>query len=323
VRLILCVLLLALTGCHSSKERTIEQKLSSIPLEDQEKLEHLFHYMFTGDYFGAVLFGNKPMTFQEFHEDPWKLNSAFSIFPHLYYYLEQGWNTWLKYETLFPSEDYLFAKIPAKTGYEFIILINREAFAKMFEKNQDLFVQALGDKITADAIILEYQKGEKTFSEVLNEDEGLVGLVLGYGREATLLTIRKERASHQLFRKSLHPLTPPATHEKLKSQSRRISLHYREKRLSRLGYKWHQLGSNDGPADPYKKLNQSRESCEFVHPSWQMYLVDILPPNFSCVKKCRETKQLKKEYAQSMRQARKVFAKKSFLSGFLEQYCEG
>jgi len=297
--------------------------LKSIPHGDQKKLETLFHHMMTGDYFACTLFGDKPMTFQEFHDDPWKMSSQCMVCPYHHYYLDEGWQTWNKYRSLFPSEKFIFTKIPSKSGYKFIILINKEAFEKVFEENRDIFEQALAPSITCQQILQDFEAGRKTFSEILNDHEGLVGIVLGYGREGSLFVFRDTILSSQILKKSLHPLAPPCAHEKLVSKGMQNHIKMREKRLSRHGIKWHQLASqSEDVEDPYEELNQREQIAEIFYPAWQENFVDVLPPNFFSIKNSEEKEQLSKNYAVAMQLSRQIFKEKSFLVGFLEQYCK-
>lgn len=318
--------LFVLIGCNSShqdKKTALQKCLSKIPLQDQQKLETLFHHMMTGDYFASTLFGNKPMTFQEFHDDPWKLSTYAMVNPYYHFYMDEGWKTWLKYQVQFPSSQFIFTKIPSKVGYEFIILINKTAFRKIFDKNHDLFQKALGSRITVEEIFKNFQGQEKTLAEILNDDEALVGLVLGYGREASSLSYRNHAITTEILRKRLHPLAPPCEDDML-PKGIQTSLKLREKRISRQGMKWHQLESFDivDVEDPYTELNKSENLSDFFHPTWQELIIYILPPNFSCIKNSAETEQLRREYGSAMQLAREAFKKKSFLRGFLEQYCK-
>lgn len=318
-------LLILVIGCHGLRKKTsVEEQLSRIPLEDQKKLETLFHHMMTGDYFACTLFGNKPMTFQEFFEDPWKLPSAGMCNPYCFFYLEEGWQTWVKYKKQFPSSQFIFTKIPSKVGYEFIILINKVVFKKMFDENRDVFEQGLGPQVTVEQVLHDFEEGKKTFSQVLNEHEGLVGLVLGYGREGSLSVFMDDTLRFQIMRKSLHPLTPPCEHEGLVSKATQNTIKLREKTLSRRGVKWHQLTyfQIKDVEDPYEELNKNKNSEEIFYPSWQERIVHILPPNFFSIKGSEELVCLRKEYGEAMQKARETFKTKSFLRGFLEQYCK-
>jgi len=317
-------LLILVVGCHVSKKKApFEKQLSEIPLEDQKKLETLFHHMMTGDYFACTLFGDKPMTFQEFFEDPWKLPSAGMANPYCFFYLEEGWKTWIKYQNQFHSSRFIFTKIPSKVGYEFIILINKVAFEKMFDRNRDVFEQALGPQITVEQIFQDFEEGKKPFSKVLNEHEGLVGLVLGYGREGSMQVYHNGRLKQQILRHTLYPLSPPMEDNKLPRKIL-ISVRLQEKSLVQRGIKWDQLSNHDleFSHDPYTDLCQSSQQCEFLLPSWHERIFHILPPNFTIVKGSEEAKQLKKEYDAAMQVAREAFKTKSFLMGFLEQYCK-
>lgn len=325
MKYLLFVFLFFLAGCHTQQKiPPLNERLSKVPLEDQQKLEILFHHMMTGDYFACTLFGNKPMTFQEFYDDPWKMPSPYMVCPYHYYYMDEGWETWAKYRSLFPSSNFIMAKVPSKVGYAFIILINRAAFKKVFEKNKDVFEHGLGPQITVDQLLHDFEEGNKTFSQVLNEHEGLIGLVLGYGREGSLSVFRDTALRFQLMRNNLHPLTPHCEHEKLKSRGAQIAMKLKEKTLFRRGVKWHQLIYFQTPDvdDPYEELNKNKEKEEIFGPAWEERLVNILSPNFFSTKGSEELSRLREEYAATMQTARETFKAKSFLAGFLEQYCK-
>jgi len=87
-------LLFICVGCSSFQNRSttthLQQQLSKIPFDDQKKLEVLFQQMMTKDYFAGTLFGRKPLTFQEFHDDPWKLSSYAMVNPYHYFYLDES-----------------------------------------------------------------------------------------------------------------------------------------------------------------------------------------------------------------------------------------
>ncbi len=314
--------LFILASCHTQQKKTsFETQLSKVSLEDRQKLEILFHHMMTGDYFACTLFGNKPMTFQEFFEDPWKLPSAGMFNPHYFFYLEEGWKTWIKYQNQFPSSQFIFTKIPSKVGYEFIILINKDAFEKMFEENRDVFEQALGPRITVEQIFRDFEEGKKTFSKVLNDCEGLVGLVLGYGRAGSMQVYHNGMLKQQILRSTLCPLSPPMETTQLPEKIV-ISMKLQEKSLVQRGIKWDQLPNDVVSHDPYTELCLSSQQCEFLLPPWQERIFHILPPNFTVIKGSAEAKDLRKDYDSAMQVARETFKEKDFLNGFLEHYCK-
>lgn len=322
--LMLCLVLL-LSSCSSTQLEealSIQDKVALIPPDDQQKLELLFQHMMVGDYFACTLFGNKPMTFQEFHEDPWKLNSYNMLNPGYYYYLEEGWKTWTQYQRLFPSKQFIFSKIPSKAGYEFLILINKAALKKVFLANRDLFEQALGPDITVEKIMYDCEHTQMTFSQVLSENEAVVGLVLGYGREGSLNCHLCQEYSWQISQKNFHPLSPQIDLSTLPKDSQ-TSIKCRERNRLQKRIKWHQSPSFDVPSsDPFAALINNRQMTGWFRPKWQEYVFYILPPNFSCVKDSEETETLRREYGEAMQIARETFNKHSFLEAFLEQYCK-
>lgn len=325
MKYLLSFFLLIFVGCsqNPSKMDHLEERISKIPSADQQKLETLFQRMMTGDYFACTLFGNKPMTFQEFHDDPWKLSSYAMVNPYNHFYLDEGWKTWVKYRDFFPSERFIFTKLPSiLDGYDLLLLINKAAFKNMFNANRDLFEEALGSNITAEKIFQNFEGKQKTFDQVLNSHEGLVGLVLGYGRKGSMQAYHDWALMRQILRNSLYPLSPSMEENKL-PRSLQISLKFQEKKLIQRGTKWHQLHFDVEPAkDPYAELNKNNQTHEFLLPPWQEIITHILPPNFSCIKGSIEAVELKEEYSHAMQIARETFKTKSFLRGFLEQYCE-
>jgi hypothetical protein len=319
-------LLFICVGCSTFHSRSItnqlQKQLSKIPFDDQKKLEMLFQKMMTGDYFAGTLFGKKPLTFQEFHDDPWKLSSYAMVNPYYYFYLDEGWQTWLKYRELFPSQHFIFTKISSqKGGYEFLILINKTAFKEMFDGNYDLFEQELGPSITMEKILQDFENQQKDFFKILNNHEGLVGLILGYGREGSMQVHLDWALKLQILRNTLYPLSPPMPEHKLLKKIL-TSVKFQEKKLAQRGTKWHQIFPSMMPVeDPYAELNKKNQVCDFLLPSWQERVSHILSPNFTIVKGSEEAKQLKKEYAIALQKARETFKTKSFLRAFLEQYC--
>jgi hypothetical protein len=325
MRYVACFFFIILVSCSSSHEKIIEKKIATIPLEDKKKLEALFQQMMTGDYFPCTLFGNKPITFQEFQSDPWKISSQYMLNPYSFFYLEVGWETWEKYKPIFPSKRFIFTIVPCKVGYQFIILINRPAFEEIFQKNQDIFQNALGPKITSDKILKEFEAGQKTFEEILNNHEGLVGLVLGYGRENSMKTYRSDALQLQLLKKSFHPLTSASLYKELPKKTQNF-LKVKEKKILTKGTKWHQiLQYNDVQIDKKdicNELTKLSNNLEFFRLEGDYFPYYLESPNFSCIKDSKESNQLKKEYGDAMKKARKAFKQTSFLQGFLEQYSQ-
>lgn len=308
-----------------SSGEMIDNKVSLIPLEDQKKLDILFHHMMTGDYFSCTLFGNKPMTFQEFQADPWKILSRHMLNPYYFFYLENGWKAWEKYKHSFPSKNFIFTTIPSKAGYRFIILINKPAFAQVFGDNQDIFQKALGQTITAEQILQSFEDGQKTFEEVLKDHEGLVGLVLGYGRDNSMRVYRSEALKLRLLMQNLHPLALHSKREELPNKIQNV-LRVRTIKLLQKGTKWNQiLQYNDIKVDKKdicKELINLSNQSEFFRKEGIYFPSYLEAPNFSCIKDSMETKQLKQAYGEAMKKAARACKQSSFLKAFLEQYSQ-
>ncbi|MBU6446721.1 MAG: hypothetical protein KGQ49_04915, partial [Verrucomicrobia bacterium] len=73
-----------------------------------------------------------------------------------------------------------------------MILINRKAFVKTVNQNLPLFRYILGHKLTAEALLLELIKNQDHFYDVLQDNNTLIGILLGYGTHNSLIVSRQE-----------------------------------------------------------------------------------------------------------------------------------
>jgi hypothetical protein len=172
---VLCLSLpLSLTGMS-------HQNIDKIPLEDRQKLERLFTYLFYHSEIGNTLYGEKPVTIEQtylFGKTPPKYFFAtFNECPGCYILL-QGGKVWNRYNHLLSSKNFVFRYIPE---YSTIALINKRAAKQVIEENIDLFQKYSNSNYTAQEFLDEvcYPK-DKEYLGYYNDV--LLGILLGYGR---------------------------------------------------------------------------------------------------------------------------------------------
>lgn len=152
---------------------------------DAELVQPILDHLFKFEPFAYTVFADKPVSFAQISKDPHlDLNdvSNFLISSHSNFRLLCGWNHLKKLfgEKVFPHY-LLFEK--KSDRFLTIILINKHQLRRVFERNQSLFKEVLGEAITSEKLIEEMASDRNTLRESLKGDERLLGILLGYGRK--------------------------------------------------------------------------------------------------------------------------------------------
>ncbi len=155
--------------------------------KEKKYLEKFFRYVIQRDDFGYTLIGSKPISFTCF-VPPLSFQSLNIFYMSILWSnieIYIGWKTWLKYHRLLDkSRYYLWAEENyAFPGSMCIILANKPLVKDIVEKYFSDFNQVLQtNKISGDALFKQAEE-KPLFSEVLQGHEGLIGTLLGYGRD--------------------------------------------------------------------------------------------------------------------------------------------
>lgn len=105
---------------------------------------------------------------------------------------QRGWKVWKKYESLFPLKKFIFIQqeprdcknTPAPLGYTTIILIHKDNFLSIMKKYSSDFKNVLGENFDFHQMLKQIYKSKHLFFEsTLKKHSGLLGILLGYGRE--------------------------------------------------------------------------------------------------------------------------------------------
>lgn len=178
----------------------IEEQLQKIPKKDQEILEDFFSNMISFEYFGYVLFGEKPMAaagFDAIFAPEESLGEAAIKQSRI----RLGWQTWEKYAWLFPSENFVLrlSKNSHLPSFHWIVIINKEMTLKCVKNNLNVFKLVLGKSATPELALDALIAKEDIFNDVLNKHDGLLGLLLGYGKNNSM----KFQREHKTIKKKL------------------------------------------------------------------------------------------------------------------------
>lgn len=163
----------------TSQEESIVSSL--IPNKDRVSIAYFFRHAIFWDTYGYVLLGDKPCAITNYKKitcNPFTWLEYLS--PHNLK-MKKGWETWKKYEHLFPHPKFDFLEDDSYlTSAHFIILIHREAFRKKIQAHLNDFQNVL--EIENEGEILDKAMTQPLLNQVLRNHDGLIGTLLGYGR---------------------------------------------------------------------------------------------------------------------------------------------
>ncbi len=253
-------------------------------MNDREALEFFFRIAVAFDSFGYALFGDKPIAISGFYE--WKDSSDIrfdSICSNVQ--MRDGWETWKKHEHLFPMKNYILVKCENLVDNDFaaILFINKNAFLKTVQENLSDFRSILGDEVSPENLLLKFLECEDVFGEVLKNHEGLIGTLLGYGRNNAWLFHRRKQITSLL-------------------ENKPYSLNHYSKSL----------------LDELEAINQSLHNFD----DREFYYLNFLfmgLPGFVAEPDSQETQQLKKKYENQYHEIMRRYVEKDFLEVTFEQ----
>ncbi len=100
--------------------------------------------------------------------------------------LKKGWECWEKNAYLFPHSQFLFIEEEVAFGSDIVLhifVINKESFLATLHQNKNLFKDVLGEDFSPESLLNTIEK-KKQVRPLLNYDEALFGILLGYGVES-------------------------------------------------------------------------------------------------------------------------------------------
>jgi hypothetical protein len=212
------------------KSQVSTNLIHALSEKEYQDLKLFFHNLFINNELGYTLFGDKPMSFC--FPDAIKPQFSQRDFTYKIYFngdvpLFRGFAVWKKISTSINHEKYSFI-IYEDSGYPtFVILINKECFIDTVNKNIDVFKKIYGSSITA-KLILEKIENKSIDQDKLFNQHLLLGIMLGYGRNAAELFQRRWSLAYGEFNPPLleKPTLPSkgfsSVEEELQNITRRL-----------------------------------------------------------------------------------------------------
>lgn len=162
-----------LSGYRNVRVGTLSGEIY-IPSRDVQRLEYLFRELIIYNSVGYTLIGNKPTSFESFSKPSfeWDLVGLWHAFSLSNLKKYHAWKTWQKYAHLFNKGDVLIWSEPSpwiKNG-ELIVVASQKQLKRARQENQEDFAS------------LQNLEPQALFRECLLSHEGLLGILLGYGR---------------------------------------------------------------------------------------------------------------------------------------------
>jgi hypothetical protein len=213
----LAIFLLPFLFCFKHPH-SVSHQLASLSHDERESLEFLFRSGVAFDSFGYCLFGDKPLSVLVYCKTPSipedTLYSYHSRFYSVNKKINQGWETWKKTKHKFQLKNFeiIESRNFIDNNFSAIVLINKKAILATVSSHIEDFRSILGHHITAPLLLEEILKSQNIFGEVLKNHQGLIGTLLGYGRNNAWLyheknkiqlIVKKERNSIKKLHTSL------------------------------------------------------------------------------------------------------------------------
>ena len=99
----------------------------------------------------------------------------------------RGWRAFKKHEHLFPHPNFIFSENIFESGNDckvlHIYVINKKSLSNCLDEHCMLFKKILGQEFSSGHFIEKLEKG-RPLPSLLNDNEELLGILLGYGEES-------------------------------------------------------------------------------------------------------------------------------------------
>ncbi len=164
----------------------VKEQLAKVPAQDREVLT-LFFETLLYDNFAYTLFGEKPVSSEDYHIEGDRFRKSSS--------LSQGKKIWEKYAHLFQGERFLFT-FETAGDFTIIYLINKKAFCTTVERHLSDFRQVIGANVTPEMLL--HCLNEKNFEELLCNHSGLIGLLYGFGHSNSFMFHKRQKLLQEL-----------------------------------------------------------------------------------------------------------------------------
>lgn len=157
----------------------------TLPVKDRKKLAGLMQKLFAQDSFAYTILGSKPISWVTYlnHLPTTGWRNFYNSFSEYHRTISSGWKTWEKYQHFFPQSHLWKETSKRHPGWFSILIINEDDFNVIVNKNKKDFQEVLCREIVDGFQLIQEAKNRSLIDEVLQGHQGLIGIVLGYGRD--------------------------------------------------------------------------------------------------------------------------------------------
>lgn len=179
--------------------------LSQFSETEKQQLSLFFEEAVVHDSFGYTIFGKKPVSFIGFFSIAQYAAPSYLIRDHIALY--EGAKVCHKLSPLITESGFAFKfQYDAECQQTFLYLINKKELLNIIQEHLDLFKEILGASITAEKLFGDILRADSTVEEVLQDSEGLKGIIFGFGAKNAFMYQRRG----QLLEKMRMHYRPPA-----------------------------------------------------------------------------------------------------------------
>ena len=173
------IILICIFGFHPLFSSVVDKGLRFVPEIDKKKIDCFFEYAIKLENAGHTLyFKSKPVCLIGF----WLDGATDQKF-------REGWETFCKYEELFPSKSFILnstlVNLSDKKAIH-IYLVNKESLISCIDQHSIIFKEILNKEVNGLNFLYDIENGNQ-FMDLIEHNEVLLGILLGYGEESSKL----------------------------------------------------------------------------------------------------------------------------------------
>lgn len=200
--------ILFMTSClRGNEQNDFTQVLGyfkSISAEEQQAIRLFFKELFFEQASSYSLFGNKPMSLSRKTLNEYSTNELLKLiridqccqsllepYSDPSHCLKKQWEIWQKHESNFKMKNYCLVK-KKMGGQIHLIFINKKAFKAIVDNNINLFRSIIHSDLSSDMLLEDMKNENKDLLDILHHNEGLLGILLGFGTHNAMLFQKRE-----------------------------------------------------------------------------------------------------------------------------------
>lgn len=290
----------------SLSAHSIEGYLASITSDEKKELSAFFEEIILKDSFGYTIFGDKPISFAAYNTATYIDNFDDCSF----LVLERGGEIWKKYADLFPNSNFIFKfESFVKDGRQEIYLINKKAVYSVVSDHIEIFKKNLGDDdFSPEKLLLALENKDTTIQGILHDNEGLFGILLGFGYKNSFAFQRKYEVISAIQYMLLHPLSLPLGNEAM-LQEHFLLLTMRMPASSSVKYENITISTCESLFNEFLTLKKELKSFHDKQSSLELFSL----PSFMALSNDSETQVLLENYTKTRREMTRAYSHGNFL----------